>query len=117
MHELTVAVNIVQIVNDEVKERNISKVDEMVLDVGEMAGIDFEALDFALQEAVRNSPLERTRITINKIEARAKCMECGHEFAINDFLSNCPECGNFQFDIIKGKELKIKSLTVEKDDD
>ena len=113
MHELSIAMNIVEIVDEEVKKAEASVVRELELDIGRLSGVVIEALEFALTEAVKDSVLEKARITINDIPATAKCNECQFEFAVEDLYTPCPSCHSFDTEIISGGELRIRSLFVD----
>lgn len=113
MHELSIAMNIVDIALKEAAKAGTDKVLEIDLDIGTMAGIEFESLEFAWSVAIQGTILENTRVNINKIEARAGCLDCGKEFDFSDMLSGCPCCKGYNIKLIKGKELKIASLLIE----
>jgi hydrogenase nickel incorporation protein HypA/HybF len=113
MHELSLAINIVEIVEEHAKAENARWVKEVELDVGELSGVVLEALEFALDSAIKRTLLEDAQITINKISGMAKCSECALEFETDDYYSTCPRCSSFNTEIIKGKEFKVKSITVE----
>ena len=113
MHELSIAMNIVDIANEETKKANAKKVFEIELEIGTMSGVVLEALEFALQEAVKDSILENAKIIISEIQAKAKCQNCLHVFKIKDLYSPCPNCNELKTEIISGKELRVKSLKVE----
>lgn len=113
MHELSIAMNIVDIADEETKKANANKVYEIELEIGTMSGIVLEALEFALQEAVKDSVLGNAKIKITEIQAKAKCLNCLHIFKIEDLYSPCPNCNEFKTEIISGKELRVKSLKVE----
>ena len=108
--------SIIEIAEAEAKKANASKINELVLDVGTMAGIEFYALDTALEMAVKDTLLEKANVTVNKIQARAKCTECKTEFDIDQVYEECPKCKSLYHEILSGKELQIKSLVVDVDD-
>lgn len=110
MHELSIAMNIVEIVEEHARQENARYVSEVELDIGSNSGVIIEALEFALEEAVRSSIMEKTKLTINKIPSLCKCTSCSHEFEPEDIITPCPECGNPFSDIIKGKEMKIRKI-------
>ena len=113
MHEFSIALSIIEIAEDEAKKVNSKEISELVLDVGTMAGIEYHALNFAMESAVKNTLLEKAKIVVNKIEAKAQCNSCNAEFKIESSFDPCPECGGFYHQVLCGKELKIKSLVVE----
>ncbi|MCF6170105.1 MAG: hydrogenase maturation nickel metallochaperone HypA [Bacteroidales bacterium] len=113
MHEFSIALSIIEIAEDEAKKANANAVNELVLDVGALSGIEFEALETAMEMATRNTLLEKAEIKINKIKALAKCNDCLAEFEIENIFDSCPDCTGLFHEILSGKELKVKSLVVD----
>lgn len=113
MHEFSIAISIIEIAEDEARKAKGTAVNELVLDIGTMSGIEFLALETALEMAVKNTMLEKAKIQINKIQAQAKCSNCAHEFEIDSAFDPCPKCGSLFHQILIGKELKVKSLVVD----
>jgi hydrogenase nickel incorporation protein HypA/HybF len=113
MHEMSIAINIVEIAEERARLENATEVVEIDLEVGELAGVVYDALDFALSSAVKNTLLENAKINVTKIPGLAQCQRCMHEYPTDDYFSGCPVCGDFMTEIIKGKELRVKSITVE----
>lgn len=112
MHELSIALSIVDIAEEEVKKANASKVEKIELDIGNLSGVEIDALEFIWQEAVRSSVLENSERRINRIRGKAKCMECAEEFEMEQLFDACPKCNQYFNEIIQGKELKVRSLTL-----
>jgi hydrogenase nickel incorporation protein HypA/HybF len=113
MHELSIAMSIVDIAEEEAQKANIKKFSAIELEIGTLSGIVMEALDFAWPEAVKNSVLENAERSISEIKAVAQCNDCGHKFEAQTLYDACPECGSYFTRLIQGKELRIKSLTVD----
>lgn len=113
MHELSIAMSIVEICTEEARKAEATKVTRVELEVGSLSGIEVEALEFSWDVAVQNSLVEGSKLTIQKTQAIARCNECKKEFEVDNFYSICPFCENFGYDILKGKELQVKAITVE----
>ncbi|HKK40821.1 MAG TPA: hydrogenase maturation nickel metallochaperone HypA [Bacteroidales bacterium] len=113
MHELSIAMSIVDIATKEAEKAGTDVVLEVDLDIGTMAGIEFESLEFALSVATQGTLLEKTAFNINRIQAKAKCLDCNREFDIRDILSGCPGCDSPNIFLTSGKELRISSLLIE----
>ncbi|HBH25258.1 MAG TPA: hydrogenase maturation nickel metallochaperone HypA [Cytophagales bacterium] len=112
MHELSIALSIVDIAEKEVAKIKGESVSDIELEIGKLAGIEKEALEFAWPEAIKNSVLSEANRVIRWVEAEAICNECQKTYPINDLYDICPHCGSYFKGINKGKELKIKSLTI-----
>jgi len=113
MHEFSIAMSIIEIAENEAKKESATAINELVLDIGTQAGIEFYALDTALQMAVKDTMLENANIQVNKIQARVKCTECNTEFEVNNIFDPCPECNSLYHELLCGKEMQIKSLVVD----
>lgn len=112
MHELSIVMSIVEIAEEQVKKNHASKVETIELEIGTMAGVEWEALDFAWSAAVKHTVLEDAEREIHHIKAKARCMECGLEFNVTERFQPCPVCRDFLTEFVQGKELRVKSLTV-----
>jgi hydrogenase nickel incorporation protein HypA/HybF len=112
MHELAIISSIVSIAEEEVQKAGGHGVESIELEIGELAGIEWHALDFAWEVGVQKSVLENAQLEIEKVEGEAKCFECRHEFNIKTLYDSCPKCGSYFNEIKKGKELRVKALTV-----
>lgn len=110
MHEMSIAIGIVNIANNEAKKANVDRFAKIDLEIGTLAGIEFDSLDFVWEAAIKDSVLENAKKRIKKIKAKARCSDCEHEFDIKRMYDSCPKCGSFLKIILKGKELRVKSL-------
>ncbi|NNE02586.1 MAG: hydrogenase maturation nickel metallochaperone HypA [Eudoraea sp.] len=112
MHELSVAMGIVKIAEDETSRANAHKVDLIELEIGTLAGIEFDSLEFVWDSAVKNTVLENAIKKINVIQGKAKCIDCESVFEIKNIYDPCPKCQSFLKNILFGKELRVKALEV-----
>ena len=113
MHELSIVMNILETVKEKAIELDAKVVHEIEIDIGELSGVDCDALEFAMENSTKKEMLKNARLVINRIAAMARCKSCNHEFDLSDFYTPCPECGKFDHDIFQGKELKIKAIKID----
>jgi len=113
MHEFSITLNILNIVEENAKKLNAKIVHEIEMDIGVLSGVDYEALEFAMQHTKKSEMLENAVLVINKIPAKARCKSCDFEFGIDDFYTPCPECEKYHHDIIQGTELKVKAIKID----
>ena len=116
MHELSIAISIVDMAIEQAKLASALRVTEVELDVGIFSGIEYEALKFALEVAVKETILEDTQFRINRVEAVAECPACEYLYVPEGMYSHCPECNKQGIRLIRGCELQIKSLLVEQNE-
>ena len=112
MHELSVALGIEKIAENETAKANAKAVELIELEIGTLAGIEFESLDFVWPSAVKGTVLENAVKKINVIKAKGKCFDCETVFNLDHFYDSCPKCNSFLKGILQGKELKVKALEV-----
>ena len=113
MHELSIALGIVKIAEEESKKAKAKSIKSIELEIGTMAGIEMDSLDFAWPVAVKDSVLEHAQRKIDLIPAKAKCLECQSEYDLEHTFDACPSCKSYFKDIFQGKELRVKALEVE----
>ena len=109
MHELSICYQLAKTVEDIKKEQNLTQVDTIVLDVGEMSDILPDFLKECWLVARQETPFCDTKLDINIIAPVAKCLDCGKEDLVKNINLKCP-CGSMNFKIIKGKEFLIKEI-------
>jgi len=107
MHELSVAMEIIDIVEKEAAKRNLKRVEEIALKIGALTGVDPEALRFAFEASTLDTPLAGVKISIENIPVRGRCLSCGKAIEVKEFVFICPYCGAGNLEINQGEELDI----------
>ncbi|MBN2639870.1 MAG: hydrogenase maturation nickel metallochaperone HypA [Bacteroidales bacterium] len=115
MHELSIVMSIVDLAQQEVQKAKANSVETIELEIGTLSGVEMEALDFAWQSSISGTVLENAERIVHRPEGMAKCSGCGHIFQTESYFDACPKCGEFYTEIIKGKELRVKTLTLVSD--
>lgn len=112
MHELSIAIGIIKIAEDETAKAKAKQVIKIELEIGVLAGVEFESLNFVWEAAVKDTVLEFAEKEIDIIKGIGKCIDCDAEFNMENIYDCCPECGSNFKGILKGKELRVKTLEV-----
>ncbi len=112
MHELSIAMGIIKIAEEETKKANKTAVELIEIEIGSMAGVELDSLHYVWKTAVKNTVLENAKLEIDYKEGRAKCLECDTTYKVNKAYDNCPKCKSYFKNILQGKELRIKILEV-----
>ncbi len=113
MHELSIVANIMDIVEEYAVKQHAITVHEIELDIGQLAGIDFDALEFAISHAPRKDLLRNAAFIIHKIDPAAKCRDCQHTYPTKEYATPCPGCGSIRTTITTGNELKVRSFKID----
>jgi hydrogenase nickel incorporation protein HypA/HybF len=104
--------SIIDITEKEINNAGGGIVEEIELDIGQLSTIEMEAFDFAWQQGIKGSFLEDAKLIVNRIKGKAKCLECDLEFQIENYYDSCPVCGGHFNQVMQGKELRVKTITV-----
>ncbi|MBI3644686.1 MAG: hydrogenase maturation nickel metallochaperone HypA [Acidobacteriales bacterium] len=116
MHEMGIANSILEGVGAEVRRRPGSRPVKVGVRIGELAGVDPDALRFAFEALTLDTPMHGLELDIEFRAPQGRCRECSHEFAIRDFELKCPGCGSTNAECISGDELEFAYLEVEEDE-
>ena len=112
MHEISLAEEILRIVESSSICKRFLKVKSLTLAVGDLAGVEPVALEFALTHIAEGTLLEGAVIRLNQISGSGYCAPCDVRVRIDYIQSPCPHCGHQPLTIIKGTELQIQDLIV-----
>lgn len=113
MHELSIAMSIVDIASEYAKEDNAQMVREIEIEVGTLSGVVIDALDMAMEAAVKNTICEHAEWKIVEVQAKILCDRSGTGYKVESMLEPCPECGEYGHALVQGKELRVCSLLVD----
>lgn len=112
MHELAIAQSIVALAEEQARQHQAAAIEELELEIGRLSGVEIPTLEFALESAVKGSLLEEARIVRHYIDGEARCVECDTCYPLPTLLTPCPHCGSWYFQLLKGKELRVKSIVI-----
>ena len=113
MHELSIAMSIVDIATDYARKDNASRVLGIEIEVGSLSGVVVDALELAMEAATRNTICENASCEILTIQASMKCPQSGKGVPVNSLVEPCPVCGKYGHPLMQGDELRVKSLVVD----
>jgi hydrogenase nickel incorporation protein HypA/HybF len=113
MHELTLAMETVELVAREAKKTGASLIHEIRVEVGNLSGVEADAFEFALELIVKGSLLENAKISLIRTQGKGKCTDCNLEFIMKQRLDTCPACNSVPSKIIDGEDFKVLSMVVE----
>lgn len=112
MHELSIAQSIVELAEAQAKSHQANEIEELELEIGSLAGIELQSFTFALESVVKGTMLDKARIIRHDIQGEGRCGDCEKDFPVKALFSPCPYCNSYCVKIVKGKELRIKSILV-----
>jgi Zn finger protein HypA/HybF involved in hydrogenase expression len=86
-------------------------IDDLVVQVGVLSGVNRDSLEFCLGEAAGLLGLVVDRFSVEQAPARAEC-RCGHTYEVEDPLQPCPMCGGHSRSFVGGADVVVKRLVV-----
>ncbi len=113
MHEFSIAMNVVDIATEYAIKEQAKEVREIEIEVGVFSGVVVDALEFAMESAVKGTILENAVCKIVTVQGKVRCTECRNEYETDNLFEICPKCKTCAPDIIQGRELRVKSLIVD----
>jgi hydrogenase nickel incorporation protein HypA/HybF len=113
VHELSIAMGIVDVAMDEARQRGIH-VSAVHLRLGALSGVVKDALLFSYEVASQDTLLAGSRLIVEDIPVTIFCPRCQQTRTLESVqLFLCPECGTPSMDVRQGKELEVFALEVE----
>jgi hydrogenase nickel incorporation protein HypA/HybF len=116
MHEMGIANSILDGVAAELRRRPGNRAVKVGVRIGELAGVDPDALTFAFEALTLETPLAGLVLDVDYRAPRGHCRDCGGEFEVRNFELLCPGCGRVNAECISGDEIEFAYLEVEEDE-
>lgn len=110
MHELGVVFEVVKTVKMAAERNGVTKVDTIVLQIGELSSMIPKYIEACFPAAVDGTAFEKTKLKIEILPANAICNGCNHVFNIIKHHAECPKCNNKEWGLLTGKEFTIKEI-------
>jgi hydrogenase nickel incorporation protein HypA/HybF len=113
MHELSIAMSIIELAEEESQRRGGLDVKTVHIRLGALAGVVKDALLFSYEVAREQSALAHSELVIQEIPAVVYCSLCDARRPLrspNWFY--CPVCGSLATEVVQGKELELVALEI-----
>ncbi len=113
MHELSIAISMIDQIMEESENRGGLVVEAVHLRLGVFSGVDKDALLFSYELACEGTLLAGSRLVIETIPLVIYCEACSKDRTPPSiYLLSCPECGTPGQRIVTGREIEVASLEV-----
>ncbi len=110
MHELGVVIEVVKNVEKFAEKNNLTKIDTLVLQIGELSSMVPRYIEACYPAAVDGTILEDTKLNIEILPGNGICKSCNTVYNLLQNREGCPNCGSVDRDILGGKEFNIKEI-------
>ncbi len=113
MHELSIAMSILDFAEEEAEKRG-QAIEAIHVRVGPLSGIVKDALLSAYELAREQTPFESCRLVVEETPIVIFCRGCNEERELPSVqLLTCPCCGSTAAEFIRGRELQVVGLELE----
>lgn len=111
MHELSIAVNLVEIADQAASNAGLTHVTTVHLRLGQLSGVVADALLFGYDVSTQGTRLEGSRLEIQEVPVSIFCSQCQADYPLPDIqLFRCPACGDSAVIVTAGKQLELVSI-------
>lgn len=119
MHELSIAQQIVETVEDVLRKQNeTARVSVVYVRVGALSGVIAEALEFAWDIACASTLLDGSRLSVEQVPITVRCDRCNAEHELPGLgPMRCPACDAPTPDVVRGRELDVVSVELDDEED
>jgi hydrogenase nickel incorporation protein HypA/HybF len=114
MHELSIAMSIVDLAEEEIEKRGATQVNAVHLKLGLLSGVVKDALLSSYGLACEGTALAGSRLMIEEVPIVAYCPQCDAPRPVSSvewFV--CPECGAPISQVLQGKELQVVGMEIQ----
>jgi len=114
MHELSIALSIIDTAAAEAARRGAAQVSAVHLKLGPLSGVVKHALLFSYELACNGTALEGSELIIEEMPVVVFCQVCEAERVIESIQNfSCPVCGALTPEVLKGRELEVFAMEIE----
>jgi hydrogenase nickel incorporation protein HypA/HybF len=113
VHELSIAMSILDIARDACAEQGSSRVEKVRVKIGKASGIMADSLLFSF-DCAKSGGAAGATLEIEEVPVGGHCRDCGADFTVDEkYVLQCPLCGGAAFTINSGYELEVVDLEVD----
>jgi hydrogenase nickel incorporation protein HypA/HybF len=113
MHELSIASAILDRAKAASEKNGGARVTKVGLRVGEISGVEADALIFGIEALSKDTPLQGAILEVELCKRKQRCTACAVEFEPEGFSTTCPSCHGNDSVCISGKELDVMFFELE----
>jgi hydrogenase nickel incorporation protein HypA/HybF len=111
MHELSIAMSILDVAEEEAARRGESRVAAVHLKLGPLSGVLKESLLAAFDLAREETPLKDCQLLIEEIPIVVYCPDCRAERSVISMQNMCCDvCGTPTPEVLTGRELEVFAM-------
>jgi hydrogenase nickel incorporation protein HypA/HybF len=112
MHEQSIVASLLSLAIKDAKKDNARRIISISLVVGELTGIEKDAVTFYFGFMAKGTIAEGASLEFTYTKPQLRCRECDIIFPGDRFEFNCPECNKKAVELVGGRDLYIESMEI-----
>jgi hydrogenase nickel incorporation protein HypA/HybF len=113
MHELSIALSILDLAAEEAERRGGVRVLGIHLKLGLLSGVVKDALLSSYDLARETSATPEAQLIIEEVPVQVYCPQCAADRRIESIQNLCcPECGTVTPDVVSGRNLEVFAMEI-----
>ncbi len=112
MHEQSIVSYLLSAALEDAQKDNAERIISIKLVVGELTGVEKDAVDFYFGFMSKGTIAEGASIEYEFTKPQLRCRECDIIFPRKDLFFNCPQCSKKAVEMVGGRELYIESMEI-----
>lgn len=111
--------SIIETVKKSVERKNVKKITEIELELGELNFVAPEGLAAAFEIASEGTIAKGAKLKIKTKHGKIKCNECGYAGKVgleneeHSHAIHCPKCDSSSIEIVEGRGIVVKGIKAE----
>ena len=113
MHEAGIADHLIDVAREHLQCVPHGPVRRLHVRIGELAGVNPDALDFAFTCLSKGTELEGACLEVERVPLTLDCDACGRRTGVEDHVFRCGACGAEATRVATGRELTFVAIDVD----
>jgi hydrogenase nickel incorporation protein HypA/HybF len=112
MHEQSIVSYLLKTALEDAKKDNAQRIVGIKLVVGELTGVEKDAVNFYFGFMAKGTIAEGAVIEYTFTKPQLRCRDCDIIFPRSGLEFNCPQCNKKAIELVGGRELYIESMEI-----
>lgn len=112
MHELSVTESVLEIACKHAEKAQAKKVTDITLVIGRLSSIVDDSIAFYWNMISKDTLCEDAELHFKRVPAELVCLDCEHQYILEDELRPCPNCGSARIRVLSGDEFNLESIEI-----
>ncbi len=109
---MSLAEGVLQLIEDAAHRDQFNKVSTVWLEIGQLSGVEPEAMAFCFAAVTRDTVADGARLEIIILPGLGWCEACARTVPMTEVFDSCPQCGSCPLPVTAGTDMRVKELEV-----